>query len=116
MTLFVGSNPTPSANLLSVPQRHERWYHPGVSTNLRLNDDAVAALRDAARRTGRSQQDLLREAVNRFLGIGPSDNPRERAVTAGLVKAPSPFQDVEPSVVLPEGVDVLDLLDRDGGR
>jgi hypothetical protein len=37
-------------------------------------------------------------------------------VTAGLVKAPSPFQDVEPSVVLPEGVDVLDLLDRDGGR
>lgn len=87
-----------------------------MSTNLRLSDDAVAALRDAARRTGRSQQDLMREAVNRFLGIGPGDNPRERAVTAGLVKAPSPFQDVEPSVELPDCVDVRDLLDRDNGR
>lgn len=37
-------------------------------------------------------------------------------MTVGLVKAPSPFQDVEPSVVLPDGVDILDLLDRDSGR
>lgn len=84
-----------------------------VSTNLRLGDVAVAALRDAARRTGRSQQDLLREAVHTFLGIGRPDNSRDRAVTAGLVKAPSPFQDVEPHVVLPAGRSVLDLLDRD---
>jgi len=93
-----------------------RWYRPNMSTNLRLSDAAVTALRAAAQRTGRSQQDLLREAVNRFLGIGLGDSPRERAVTAGLVKAPSPFRDAEPSVVLPEGVDVLDLLDRDSDR
>ncbi len=59
---------------------------------------------------------LLREAVNRFLGTGLGDSPRDRAVTACLVRAPSPFEDVEPSVVLPDGVDVLDLLDRDNGR
>lgn len=73
----------------------------------------MAALRAAARRTGRSQQDLLREAVNRFLAIGPSDSPRDRAVAAGLVKAPTPFQDVQPTIVLPEGVATLDLLERD---
>ncbi len=87
-----------------------------MSTNLRLGDAAVAALRDAARRTGRSQQDLLREAVNRFLGIGSFDSPRDRAVAAGLVKAPTPFEDVAPTVVLPPGIAALDLLDRDNGR
>lgn len=87
-----------------------------MATNLRLTDDAVTALRDAARRTGRSQQDLLREAVNRYLGIGAKDSPRDRAVTAGLVKAPSPFEDVAPTVVLPGGRSILDLLDRDNDR
>lgn len=100
----------------SVPQWAPSGTVLGVSTNLRLSTEAATALRAASRRTGRSQQDLLREAVNRYLGLGPGDNPRERAVTVGLVKAPSPFQDVEPSVVLPDGVDILDLLDRDSGR
>lgn len=87
-----------------------------MSTNLRLGEDAVAALRDAARRSGRSQQDLLREAVNQYLGLGSCDNPRDRAVSAGLVKAPSPFTDVEPDVALPAGLAVRDLLDRDSDR
>ncbi len=87
-----------------------------MATNLRLTHDAATALRDAARRTGRSQQDLLREAVDRYLGIRAQDSPRDRAVIAGVVKAPSPFVDVVPTVALPSGHSVLDLLDRHNDR
>ena len=34
-----------------------------MATNLRLSAEAAAALRDAARATGRSQQERLREAA-----------------------------------------------------
>lgn len=86
-----------------------------MATNLRLSREAAAALRDAAERTGRSQQDLLREAVDRLLGLTP-DGTRRRAVTAGLVEAPTPFRDVTPDIELPEHVHTLDLLDRDDDR
>ena len=88
----------------------------GMATNLRLSEQAAAALRDAARQSGRSQQDLLREAVDRFLGLGSAQRSRERAVAAGLVKAPSPFDDVVPSITLRRGVATADLLDRDTDR
>ncbi len=88
----------------------------GVSTNLRLNEAAAAALREAARRSGRSQQDLLREAVDRFLGLGEETSSRDRALAQGLVRAPSPFRDVSPSVPLARGVTTLGLLDRDSAQ
>lgn len=81
-----------------------------MATNLRLTEAAAAALRAAAKKSGRSQQDLLREAVDRFLGV----SDRELAVASGLVKPPSPFIDTAADVELPAGVSVLDLLDRDG--
>lgn len=85
----------------------------GVATNLRLSREAAAALREAAQRTGRSQQDLLREAVDRHLGLKPEQSARDRAVSEGLVEPPSPFRDVAPSIELPGNVTTLDLLDRD---
>lgn len=66
-----------------------------------------------AQRTGRSQQDLLREAVDRHLGLSPAKSSRERAVRDGLVEPPTPFRDVVPSIELPGGLTSLDLLDRD---
>lgn len=83
-----------------------------MATNLRLDPEAAEALRAAARASGRSQQDLLREAVDRFLGLG-STTARDRAVASGLVKAPIPFVDAEPTVRLPAGSSSLDLLERD---
>jgi hypothetical protein len=87
-----------------------------VATNLRLDQAAAAALRAAAKERGRSQQDLLREAVARFLGLDVEGGSRERAVTAGLVKPPAPFQDVVPSIKLRRGVSTADLLGRDDER
>jgi len=87
-----------------------------MATNLRLTGEAAEALRDAAKRSGRSQQDLLREAVDRFLGLNPDRSARQRAVQAGLVEAPSLFNDVVPSIQLPANVTTLVLLDRDNDR
>ena len=99
-----------------VPHRHPKWYRVGVSTNLRLDERATSALRDASRRTGRSQQELLREAVDRYLGLAADEQSRDRAVATGLVKPPSRLLDVEPSIRLAEGQTSLDLLDRDEER
>lgn len=52
-----------------------------MSTNLRLDERAAAALRAAAAESGRSQQELLREAVDRCLGLeAPTEQSRTCAV------------------------------------
>lgn len=84
-----------------------------VATNLRLRPEVAQALRAAAERSGRSQQDLLREAVERYLGLAPEQSELDRAIAEGLVRPPTPFRDVHPRATLPEGVTTLDLLDRD---
>ena len=87
-----------------------------MATNLRLDERAASALRDASRRTGRSQQELLREAIDRYLGLGAAESARDRAVASRLVRSPSPFLDAEPSILLAGGLTTLDLLDRDDDR
>jgi hypothetical protein len=93
-----------------------RRYHLAMATNLRLSPETARALQEAARRSGRSQQDLIRDAVERYLGIGPTSGDRERLIAAGSIKPGTPFDDVQPWVVLPPGVGSLDLMDRDDDR
>ncbi len=83
-----------------------------MATNLRLSPNAAAALREAAWISGRSQQDLLREAVDRYLGLDPVSD-RDRAVASGAVRAPTAFRDAEPVLRLGATGSSLDLLDRD---
>ncbi len=92
--------------------RH-KWYRHAVSTNLRLSEELAAALREEAARRGRSQQEIVREAVAKELGMTSASTPLERAVRAGTVEAPDPFCDIEPTVTLPAGTSSLDLLDRE---
>lgn len=84
-----------------------------MATNLRLNEKTAKALREAAASRGQSQQELIREALERFLGLENEMNDRDRAIASGLVKAGTPFVDFEPFLVLPAGMTTLDLLDRD---
>ncbi len=86
-----------------------------MATNLRLSPEAAHALRAAAERSGRSQQDLLREAVDRYLGLGDQTD-LDRAVADGRVKRPTAFRDVRPRGPLPGTMTTLDLLDRDDDR
>lgn len=87
-----------------------------MSTNLRPDERAAAALRAAAAKSGRSQQELIREAVDRYLGLDEPQSSRERALSQRLIKAPTPMRDVEPSIRLNPGTGTLDLLDRGGNR
>lgn len=84
-----------------------------VATNLRLTERTAEALRQRAAATGRSQQDLLREAVDRYLGVDDSQSDRERALADGSVTIPTPYRRVEPTITLANGVTTLELLDRD---
>ncbi len=84
-----------------------------MSTNLRLTDELAAALREAATRRGRSQQDIVREAIAKELGLVTELTAMQRAVRAGVVDAPEPFRDTVPTLTLPHGSSSLDLLDRE---
>lgn len=93
--------------------RTRGWrYHRRVATNLRLRDDAAEALRLASERSGRSQQNLIREAIDRYLGLVDDQTDLDRALAQGRVRPPTPFRDVRPSVSI-SPVTTLELLDRD---
>ena len=82
-----------------------------MATNLRLRDSAAEALRQASERSGRSQQDLIREAVDRYLGLVDDQTDLDRALAQGRVQPPTPFRDVVPGTSV--RLTTLDLLDRD---
>jgi Ribbon-helix-helix protein, copG family len=88
-----------------------------MATNLRLRSDAQKALRTHAAATGRSQQELIREAVDRYLGLTP--NPVSRTQAGGLLAsgavlaARADFRDSTDLLSLPEGLSTLQLLERD---
>lgn len=86
-----------------------------MAMNLRLGAEAEAALRAEAERSGRSQQDILREAIGKYLGLIPSQGGDiDPLITRGKVTPPrTPFRDVRPRLHLRPGESSLDLLDRD---
>lgn len=99
-----------------VPNR----YHGSVATNLRLSEQAAAAVKAEAERTGRSQQDVIRSAVDEYLAP-PSARVVEAASGEGpswradLIPPKTPFRTVplNKRITLPDGMTSLDLLDRE---
>lgn len=91
----------------------------GMATSLRLRAEAEEALRDRAEQTGRAQQEIIREALDRYLGLRTSQAPVSDAgslTSEGQLLPPrSPFREVAPAamVKLSEGTTTEDLLDRD---
>lgn len=89
-----------------------------MATNLRLRSEAEAALRAEAQRSGRSQQDVIRAAIDRYLAHVPTtdrlDTDLDRLVSAGVVVPPRvPYRRPRRRLALPPGVTTADLLDRD---
>lgn len=84
--------------------------------NLRLTPEAEQAVRREAERTGRSQQEVIREAVGRHLGLLREESPRSELgvlVATGTVRPPRmPSRKVTKRLRLPPGVTSSDLLDR----
>lgn len=89
-----------------------------MATNLRLKPETETALREEADRTGRSQQDLIREALDQYLGLSELP-PKARSsiqdlIDSGLVRPPTmPYRRATRLMKLPDGVTSLDLLDRE---
>lgn len=89
-----------------------------MATNLRLRPEAEAALKKQSEATGRSQQDLMREAIEQYLGLAfraaVEPGSIEDLLARGILKPATPYQPppLEP-MKLPPGVTSLDLLDRE---
>lgn len=87
-----------------------------MAMNLRLGPEAEAALKAEAERTGRSQQDILREAIGRYLGLVPQrgDTNVDPLVASGKLRPPRrPYRKVFPRLRLRPGETVVDLIDRE---
>lgn len=88
-----------------------------MAMNLRLSPEAEEAVRREAKRSGRSQQEVIRTAVSRQLGLvarqGTSDE-LSVLVAAGAIRPPRiPYRRVTMRLNLPPGVTSADLLSRD---
>lgn len=84
--------------------------------NLRLRPDAEEALRIEAERSDRSQQDVLRAAVDRYLGIGAGRDvsQEDELITSGRVRpSRTPYRRVVPREDTASSVPTSELLDRD---
>lgn len=82
-----------------------------MAVNLRLRPEAAEALRVESERTGVSQQEILRRAVDEHLGL---TSPGGAVRWPDWVTPPDEhYRRVEPMIALPEGVDILDLIDRE---
>ena len=88
-----------------------------MATNLRLRPEAETALRAAAERSGRSQQELIREALDRYLeldGMRPARDSLSTLIAKGIVlPVRVPYRRAHRLFTLPPGVTSLDLLDRE---
>jgi hypothetical protein len=78
-----------------------------MAMNLRLRPDAAAALKAEAERTGLSQQEILRQAVDERLGLG--EKPRD--VLPSWIEPPArPYREATAILTLPAGRTSLDIL------
>jgi hypothetical protein len=86
-----------------------------MATNLRLSEQAAAAVKAEAMRTGRSQQDVIRAAVDTYLASPSSPPVNAPSWRDELIPPKTPFRTVplDERATLSEGVTSLDLLDRE---
>jgi hypothetical protein len=84
-----------------------------MATNLRLTAETELALRQRSERTGRSQQDLIRTALDEYLGlVAPAAQTLDELVASGVASEPRPLVTVAP-ISLPADLSSLDLLQRE---
>ncbi|MDT0158044.1 CopG family transcriptional regulator [Microbacterium sp. ARD32] len=82
-----------------------------MAMNLRLRPEAAAALKAESERTGLSQQEILRRAVDEHLGL--AENRHAVAYPDWVIPPDNPPRVIEPQFRLAEGMTVLDLIDRE---
>jgi len=100
-----------------VPIGYRSLYRVGVAMNLRLPAAAEEALRNESARSGRSQQELVRAAVERYLGLAEparTTSELEQLVSSGRVRPPrSVYRRPARRLAMTPGSTSLDLLQRE---
>lgn len=82
-----------------------------MAVNLRLRDDAAAALRAAeSERTGLSQQEILRQAVDEHLGLASAK--RSAPYPDWVIPPERPYRPVTPTIIPPPGRTMTQILDE----
>lgn len=87
-----------------------------MATNLRLDSQTERALRDLAAATGRSQQDIMREAIASYLGFATRVDMTDAAIErrrAALIPPKRPYSRPRVTLRLTNGATSLDLIDRE---
>ena len=87
-----------------------------MATNLRLQPDEELALRSEAERTGRSQQEIIRAALDRYLGLterGAAGDLDRLLATRAVLPPRTAYRSVRPSIRPRKGASSRELLDRD---
>lgn len=83
-----------------------------MATNLRLDPETEAAVRAESKRTGVSQQQIMRQAIREHVGLEPRART-EKELPDWVIPASEPYRRIEPWITLREGETVMDLLDRE---
>lgn len=87
--------------------------------NIRLDPRLAAALKEESNRSGESQQEIVRTAIEKLLSERSLRSDRQRAVDAGVVIAGTAYRRVAGTLSIPPGVSVEAALDavrhRGGG-
>jgi hypothetical protein len=88
-----------------------------MATNLRLRREVAEAVRAAAVQSGRSQQEIIREAIERYLAVTPASGQEGNLgvlIAGGIVRPPrTPYRRAERRLKLPTGLTSADIMNRD---
>ncbi|MGB8386120.1 MAG: CopG family transcriptional regulator [Dermatophilaceae bacterium] len=87
-----------------------------MATNLRLRPEVAEAVRVAALQSGRSQQEIIREAIDHYLSRHVSETGSELGalIVTGTVRPPrTAYRKPRRRLRLPLGLSSADILDRD---
>lgn len=80
--------------------------------NIRLDPRLAAALKEESHRTGTSQQELVRTAIERLLSERALRSDRQQAIDSGVVISGSPYRRINGTVGMPAGFSVEQALAR----
>jgi predicted DNA-binding protein len=97
-------------------RRHNGGTVAAMAKDIRTSREAEAAVQREAERAGRSQREVIREAIDRHLDLSPDEARASELgalIAQGTVRPPrTPYRKATKRIVLPAEVTSADLLDR----
>ena len=101
---------------MTLPIWYQNRYRSSMAVNVRMNEELARQLRELADETGRSQQDLIRDAIAEYIRNYKLRNfpPEIRHMLTPGKKA-SPEARALPRIKLPEGVTIESMLADERG-